>query len=585
MVGNSNICLATNKTDSLILVFKKEVKKKHIYDKEKENRIQKLKFKLTNDNLSSDSIQYTLNDQLLDEYISYQRDTAIVIANRLIDLGNKLQNKSKINAARIKLGKILISSGIFKEASDCLALIDIKNETNSQKYEYYHLLYWLNWALQFSIDDTYYSPTYRDKEHAYRDSAKNYANPDTFDLELLHLFPDSIFSQKDVNYPKYMKFLNEYQNIQPNRAARLAFMYNFLYANEERSNHFLLLAAIFDVRNSTKETAAILKVGENLLKQGKISDSYYFLVEGLDNANFFGSKLHKLEITNLLPQVTAQKIIQTERKIMYFIIISVLLIFILIWFIFSRTKLKSLNQKISFKNQELHKILQELEKSQRENSWIMKVLAHDLRGTITGSIHLYEIFIHNKNLSPEEKKMLELLEESNQDALKTISDLLRIKSESGNLKRESTALDKLIIESTTLLQYKANEKSQVLKTNLFSKYIPINREKMRRVFDNILSNAIKFSASGSNIFVEMIEKDENSILIKISDSGIGIPDEYKTKIFKLDPEIRREGTFGEESFGLGLYICKQILDEHNGKIWIENNLNQGTVFYIELPVA
>ncbi|WP_149913782.1 sensor histidine kinase [Sphingobacterium cavernae] len=49
------------------------------------------------------------------------------------------------------------------------------------------------------------------------------------------------------------------------------------------------------------------------------------------------------------------------------------------------------------------------------------------------------------------------------------------------------------------------------------------------------------------------------------------------------PNIRREGTFGEESCGLGLYICKQIIDQHKGKIWIENNAGQGTIFIIELP--
>jgi len=577
-------CIANDTTDSLLSVLKNELKKKDNYDQIKEARIKKLQNQLSSSqNLSFIEI-YKLTDNLLDEYISYNRDSAIVLANKLIDLAAQTNDQTKVNEARIKLGQILISSGAFKEASDCLDLIDISNDTRANKYEYFHLVYWLNWALHSTISDTYYSPAYRQKEIEYRDSARIYANPEIYDLELIKIFPESVYGNKANDYSKHINFLNKYQKKEPARAARLAYMYNYLYENEERSTHFYILAAIFDVRNSTKETPAILRVGQKLFENGDVDNAYYFLKEGLDNANFFGSKLHKLEITTLLPQVTAQKILQTERKIMTFVIISLVLIFIIIWFVYSRTKLKSLNQKITTKNAELQNLLQELEKSQRENSWILKVLAHDLRGTIAGSINLYEIFIHNQNLSEDEKKMLELMEESNQDALKTISDLLNIKSENHSIKKADTELDKLIVESVTLLQYKANEKSQILKTNLIPVRIPINREKIRRVLDNILSNAIKFSCPASQIEVILIENhQDDSIQIKIADKGIGIPEEFRSKLFDLNPQIRREGTFGEESFGLGLYICKQIIDQHKGKIWIENNIDQGTIFIIELP--
>ncbi|WP_262886254.1 sensor histidine kinase [Sphingobacterium bovisgrunnientis] len=133
------------------------------------------------------------------------------------------------------------------------------------------------------------------------------------------------------------------------------------------------------------------------------------------------------------------------------------------------------------------------------------------------------------------------------------------------------------------MQYKANEKSQLLKTNLTPINIAINKEKIRRVLDNILNNAIKFSSRNSNIEIMLLDKDQHTIQIRIADNGIGIPEEFRSKLFDLNPNIRREGTLGEESFGLGLYICKQIIDQHKGKIWIENNADQGTIFIIELP--
>src|SRR5690606_36421092 len=103
------------------------------------------------------------------------------------------------------------------------------------------------------------------------------------------------------------------------------------------------------------------------------------------------------------------------------------------------------------------------------------------------------------------------------------------------------------------------------------------------VLDNILNNAIKFSSRNSNIEIMLLDKDQHTIQIRIADNGIGIPEEFRSKLFDLNPNIRREGTLGEESFGLGLYICKQIIDQHKGKIWIENNADQGTIFIIELP--
>src|SRR5690606_1471497 len=142
---------------------KSEIKNKDNYDHIKEARIQKLKSKYSLSQNLPLSERYKITDSLLDEYIVYKRDSAIVLANKLISLASQTNDPTKVNGARIKLGQILISSGAFKEASNCLDSINITNDTNHNKYEYYHLLYWLNWALQFSLDDTYYSPNYRIK--------------------------------------------------------------------------------------------------------------------------------------------------------------------------------------------------------------------------------------------------------------------------------------------------------------------------------------------------------------------------------------------------------------------------------------
>jgi signal transduction histidine kinase len=75
------------------------------------------------------------------------------------------------------------------------------------------------------------------------------------------------------------------------------------------------------------------------------------------------------------------------------------------------------------------------------------------------------------------------------------------------------------------------------------------------------------------------------VIVWVKDEGIGVPEELKEKIFQLSPEANREGTAGEETFGLGLYISKQIIEDHGGKIWLESMPGKGSVFYFSLPLA
>ncbi|MBU7571350.1 MAG: ATP-binding protein, partial [Flavobacterium sp.] len=95
-------------------------------------------------------------------------------------------------------------------------------------------------------------------------------------------------------------------------------------------------------------------------------------------------------------------------------------------------------------------------------------------------------------------------------------------------------------------------------------------------------NAIKFSPNGARIKIKMTQK-EQKIRILVKDEGIGIPPEMGEKIFDLFTEAKRPGTAGEQPFGMGLAISKQIVEAHNGKIWFENNNSCGTTFFVDLP--
>ena len=146
-------------------------------------------------------------------------------------------------------------------------------------------------------------------------------------------------------------------------------------------------------------------------------------------------------------------------------------------------------------------------------------------------------------------------------------------------------INTLLNNSIELLRFKAAEKNQQIElTTLDSpEIILISREKIWRVISNLIINAIKFSPVGATIKVNVVRYDK-TICVEVSDNGIGIPEASKSKIFNMFTEAKRPGTMGEKSFGLGLSICKQIVEKHDGKIWFDSG-DGGTTFYMELNRA
>ena len=133
-----------------------------------------------------------------------------------------------------------------------------------------------------------------------------------------------------------------------------------------------------------------------------------------------------------------------------------------------------------------------------------------------------------------------------------------------------------------LLHYKADAKGQYINLQTTPVILSVNREKIWRVVSNLIANAIKFSPSGASILVKLEEKEKH-VIIAVEDHGIGIPVEIKDKIFDMFTEARRPGTAGEQPFGLGLAISKQIVEAHGGEIWFNSKRDNGTIFYVKLP--
>lgn len=113
-------------------------------------------------------------------------------------------------------------------------------------------------------------------------------------------------------------------------------------------------------------------------------------------------------------------------------------------------------------------------------------------------------------------------------------------------------------------------------------YLEVDSIKFMQVVNNLISNAIKFTHEGGQISVDVQDRGD-SVRVSVSDDGIGIPENIRSRIFEADKKVLREGLEGQPSGGLGLGIAKKLVELHNGKISLVSEEGVGTTFFIDLP--
>jgi len=293
------------------------------------------------------------------------------------------------------------------------------------------------------------------------------------------------------------------------------------------------------------------------------------------------------EIENLSNNNKLQKIYLYVAIICALMAVAIIL---LVWRNWSRSKMdvvtvKNLNEEINSQKKDLEKAIEEIKNSSREKDRILRTVAHDLRNPLGGIASLTSIMVEETEYDSDLKYQLKIIKDTSSDTLELINEILEATNDtSTDLKKQLVEVNSLLNNSIELLRFKASEKHQQIMMEALDTddQLYINREMIWRVISNLISNAIKFSSVGETILVRSVQQATH-IQISITDHGIGIPDELKDKVFNMFTDAKRAGTIGEKSFGLGLSICKQIIEKHNGKIWFESSPGKGTTFFVKLP--
>lgn len=257
------------------------------------------------------------------------------------------------------------------------------------------------------------------------------------------------------------------------------------------------------------------------------------------------------------------------------------------------TELSKLNNDLASAQRELVKKTAELEKLNEVKNEMLGMASHDLRNPLSAIMSLSEIMLDEKdqdyqNLSEEQKEFLKQIHRSSQFMLSIVEDMLDIsKIESGkiNLDPDLIDLEKLVKHSVSLNRRLAEKKEIYLEMIEPTQKIEItaDAQKLEQVLNNLVTNAIKYSHSGTQITVQIQKNDDSSIILSVEDEGQGIPEEEQDNLFKPFGKTSTKATGGETSTGLGLAITRRIVEAHGGEIWVESEVGKGSTFYVKLP--
>ena len=240
--------------------------------------------------------------------------------------------------------------------------------------------------------------------------------------------------------------------------------------------------------------------------------------------------------------------------------------------------------------EQVTKLSEKLREEEKMHKEFINIAAHELRSPIQPIVGLAEILSSKKEteIAKQEELLSVIIRNAKRlkELTENILDITRIENQSLNLHKELVDIDDLIANALedvkTQVSYKHNIK---LIYNDYQKESPLfveaDRGRLTQVISNLLSNAIKFTKEGT-ITVVTEEKRSNNIdllLVRVRDSGTGINESIMPILFK------KFATRSEKGMGLGLFVCKSIIEAHGGKIWAENNADgKGATFTFSLPL-
>lgn len=567
---------------------------------------------------------------------TYESDSAIVLLTKGLKYTTKLRNKAKLlldlsNAYYYKedfnnaLKYIRLSDSIYVNEQDSNMIIYSKNtigiicrsiylyeEAIKQfkiSFQYANALHRVDmYPLIFSnLGLSYKESNQLDSGEFYLDQAiqlaSQYHNDHIYTLAKANISGIYIKTHRER---KAIEILKSLRNSNDMRVKAIALNNTGIAFQEINldSAHYFLHRTLNEI--DTNGYDVYFKMAhEHLFTIDSLKHNYLSAIEHLKKSYFYKNKIFtedvkkekelmesQAEIQNmesknetLEEQLTlSDKLIQRKKRdtIILWVGISISILFVLI-LIRSRNKLTQYNQQIEESYKEMAKL------NEIKNTFF-SIISHDLRLPISSTNQLLKSILENyESMDEEEKKYYLNLIISSTDSLYDLMEnlLLWSKIESGkaHFEKKSIKLAELVALTITPLQNTAIKKNIRLISNINpSIYIHESELTLTTIIRNLVSNALKFTPTGGNIRVEAEEKD-NSIIISIVDTGVGMDAKTASSIFNLDSKVQNLGTENEKGSGFGLKLVKSLTESIDSQILVESELGKGSRFYFAINKA
>lgn len=218
------------------------------------------------------------------------------------------------------------------------------------------------------------------------------------------------------------------------------------------------------------------------------------------------------------------------------------------------------------------------------------IIAHDLRNPFHTVSGFAEVLIKDYKKLPAEKleRYLNLIYASSTSGNNLLENLLQwSRTQTGNISYTPTKinLSAIVEETMNLLEGNARSKNITVQSLIDQNITVFADENMlKTIFRNLISNATKFTPENGSITINYALSG-SQVEVTVADTGIGIPPENLSKLFRIDTNVSTKGTANETGTGLGLILCKEFVEKHNGKIWVESENGKGSKFKFTLPMS
>lgn len=342
---------------------------------------------------------------------------------------------------------------------------------------------------------------------------------------------------------------------------------NILFSNR-KMNELLVGEPKESLLNPTFDRLASIKSDNSLIYKGYLTLGSYTS----DNISVKSQIYRKKDIIMIFGSIDAQQLVE-QNQIMLDL----------------NKEINNLQRQLIKEKHDLNKANFELNEANASKDRFFSILAHDLKNPfniILGFSELLKDNVRQYSIEDIEEQVNHIYKSSKYTYSLFEELLLWSKSQSGRIKfqPEKIAFAEAYEEVKKALLPQLQNKNIFLTAEIDEKArLYADKNMLKTILRNLISNAIKYSFENTEINLKIEKNDNSRALISVTDNGIGISKKNQDKLFKLSESVSSEGTAKEKGTGLGLLLCKDFVEKHDCKIWVESELGKGSTFKFTMP--